>query len=610
VDFRTGPLAETSVRAPGSRCVRTRHALAAISLAALIAAAIAPGDEPAGAKPKQQEPAPNVVVVMTDDQTVESLRAMPRTERLLAERGVEFANNFVTNPICCPSRATFLTGRYPHNHGVLRNGAPNGGYARLDGTETLPVWLQRAGYHTAHIGKYLNGYGRTAPLEVPPGWSEWKGSVDPTTYSMYGYTLNENGTLTTYGNPDVEDPATYQTDVYAQKAVELIGRRAPRRKPFFLSVAPLAPHSEADLGDEEPSGTTPGPRAAPRHEGAFAAEPLPQPPSYNEADVSDKPAEIQARNPIGASAAATIEARYRDRLESLLAVDEMVAAIVDALRESGELDETLIVFTADNGFFHGEHRVRTGKQQVYEESIRVPLVIRGPGLPEGAVRSQPVANVDLAATILEYAGLRSPVPPDGRSLRRLANDPRLEPGRAILIENWCGPREPCFDPLLPRYQAVRTHGYLYAERPTGEAELYDLAVDPYQLDSRHADPAYAEIRAALARLLAQMKACVGEGCRVEPKLKLALGFDRDRADGKPCADSRVRLSLRGANAGEATTGDVFVDGKPRGDDVDARGPAKVRQADLNRRRESELRYNVTVLDGRVLSLDVTLPRRC
>jgi N-acetylglucosamine-6-sulfatase len=590
--------------------VRTRAALAAVAPAALASVALAAVDDPAAAKPKAQEPAPNVVVVMTDDQTVESLRVMPRTERVLADRGVEFASNFVTNPICCPSRATFLTGQYPHNHGVFRNGAPNGGYATLDGSQTLPVWLQRAGYHTAHIGKYLNGYGRTAPLEIPPGWNEWTGSVDPTTYSMYGYTLNENGVLTTYGNPDVEDPAAYQTDVYAQKAVELIGRRAPRRKPFFLSVAPLAPHSENDLGENEPPGTTPGPRAAPRHEGAFASEPLPQPPSYNEADVSDKPAEIQSRSPIGASVAATITARYRDRLESLLAVDEMVVAIVDALRESGELDETLILFTADNGFFHGEHRIRTGKQQVYEESIRVPLIIRGPGLPEGAVRSQPVANVDLATTILEYAGVRPPIPADGRSLRRLATDPRLEPGRAILIENWCGPDEACFDPVLPRYHAVRTHGYLYAERPTGEAELYDLAVDPYQLDSRHADPAYAEIRAALARLLARLKACIGEGCRLAPRLKLARRYDRDRVDGRPCADSRVKLTLSGADADEAVSGDLFVDRKPRGDDLDATGPVAISLADLRRRREAELRYNVALLDGRVLSLDATLPPRC
>jgi N-acetylglucosamine-6-sulfatase len=590
--------------------VGVRSVIAAVTLMSVGVGALAGGGEPAGAGNRDEKPPPNVVVVMTDDQTVESLWVMPRTERVLADQGVEFSNSFASNPICCPSRATFLTGQYTHNHRVFRNGAPNGGYASLDGSRTLPVWLQRAGYHTAHIGKYLNGYGRTAPTEVPPGWSEWRGSVDPTTYSMYGYTLNENGVLTTYGNPDVEDPAAYQTDVYAQKAVELIGRRAPRPRPFFLSVAPLAPHSENDLGEDEPPESTPGPRAAPRHEGAFAAEPPPQPPSFDEADVSDKPAEIQSRNPIGASAAANIAARYRDRLESLLAVDEMIAAIVDALRESGELDETLIVFTADNGFFHGEHRIRTGKQQVYEESIRVPLIVRGPGLPEGAVRSQPVANVDLAATILDYADVRPRVPPDGRSLRRLATDGRLEPGRAILIENWCGPQESCFDPLLPRYQAVRTHRYLYAERPTGEAELYDLAVDPFELDSRHADPAYAAIRGSLSNLLARLTACVGERCRVEPRLRLALRYDRDRVAGRPCVDSPIRLRPDGADADDAVSGGLFLDGKPRGSGGEAGPRTSIARRELHERRRTELRFNVTTLDGRVLSLDAEVPARC
>ena len=582
----------------------------ALAAAALVALAVW-GDERAGADRRQQgETSPNVVVVMTDDQTVESLRVMPRTEHVLADRGVEFTTNFTTDPICCPSRATYLTGQYPHNHGVIRNGAPNGGYANFNGSQSLPVWLQRAGYYTAHIGKFLNGYGRTAPLEIPPGWSEWQGSVDPTTYSMYGYTLNENGTLRTYGNPDVEDPATYQTDVYAQKAVDLIGRRAPKRKPFLLSVAPLAPHSEADLGEDEPPESTPGPRAAPRYEGAFAAEPPPLPPSFNEADVSDKPAEIQSRSPIGATAAANITARYRDRLESLLAVDDMVAAIVQALRESGELDDTVIVFTADNGFFHGEHRIRTGKQQVYEESIRVPLIIRAPGLPDGAVRSQPAANIDLAATILDYAGVRSPVPPDGRSLRRLGADRRLEPGRAILLENWCGPQESCFDPLLPRYQAVRTQRYLYAERPTGEAELYDLEADPFELDSRHADPAYAEIRASLARLLSQLKACAGEGCRVAPRLKPRLRYDADREDGAKCADSKIRVTPRGADSGVAVAGKLYLDGRPGGNAQDAGLQINVAPGELHERRETELRYNVTTLDGRVMSLDADAPPRC
>jgi N-acetylglucosamine-6-sulfatase len=582
----------------------------AAALAPVVAVCLLAGAPAAPKSEGTEEERPNVVVVMTDDQTVESLRVMPRLDRFVRAKGVEFASSFASNPLCCPSRATFLTGQYPHNHGVLRNVAPNGGYAQLDGRNTLPVWMQRAGYATVHIGKYLNGYGREDPTEVPPGWDEWRGSVDPTTYSMYGFTLNENGALTTYGDPDVVDPAAYQTDVYRQKAVDVIERRAPDQRPFFLSVAPLAPHGESDLGVDDPPDGEPGPRAAPRHEGAFAAEPLPLPPSYNEADVSDKPAEIQALTPIGPNAGEDIAKRYRNRLETLLAVDDMVGALITALRRAGELDETLFVFTSDNGFLHGEHRLRQGKQQAYEESIRVPLLMRGPGLPEGATRTQPVANVDLAATILDYAGAEAERTIDGRSLRRIAAEPSLEPGRAILIENWCGVREECFDPEVPRYRAVRTHRYLYAERPTGEAELYDLASDPYQLESKHADPAYAGVRLALSRLLRDLATCEGAGCRAEPRLRLKLDYERRRQDDERCTASGVMLTLGGRDEDEAVALDAFADGDPSGTDPAPPLRRYVATRELRRARPTELRANVTVLDGRVTSLDAKVPPRC
>ena len=327
-------------------------AIALVGFAALVGQP-APGFATLGANSGgNTETPPNVIMLMTDDQTVESMRVMPKTNSLLVDRGVEFTNSFASNPVCCPSRATFLTGQYSHNNGVYRNTGSNGGYAALDGSRTLPVWLQRAGYFTAHVGKYLNGYGSLVPTEIPPGWSEWYGSVDPSTYSMHGYTLNQNGTLVTYGEREVEDPDTYQTDVYADKAAELIARRAPRRKPFFLSVAPLAPHSEV-----HPSGTGveefPNPRPAPRHTGAFDSEPLPVTPSSNEADVSDKPAAIRALEPMSPAQVALATTRYRSRLASLLAVDDLVRTVVDAVRATGEVDRTLIVFTSDNGFPSG-----------------------------------------------------------------------------------------------------------------------------------------------------------------------------------------------------------------------------------------------------------------
>jgi arylsulfatase A-like enzyme len=442
------------------------------------------------------DPRPNVIVIMTDDQDAASLSVMPNVRRLLAEQGTTYTTSLVGYPLCCPSRATYLTGQYPHNHGVLDNKAPDGGYYRLRGDETLPVWLSRAGYQTAHIGKYLNGYGTRDALEVPPGWGEWYGSVDPTTYRMWGYTLNENGQLRTYGEANVEDPALYQTDVYAAKAIDYVHRKAPGDAPFFLSLAPLAAHTEgaaAATGDRNP-------RPAPRHHGAFADAALPRPPSFNEPDVSDKPAHIQALPRLGPAAIARITKDYRSRLESLLAVDEAVAAIIQALQATGELDNTMIVFTSDNGWMLGEHRIPRGKIHPYGESAGVPLILRGPGIAAGAKVAAPVANIDLAPTILAAAQAPAGITVDGRSL--------LQPppaDRAVLVVS--GPRS-----SGRWYAAVRTARYLYVEHSTGEQELYDLATDPYQRWSRHAAPSYAEVREALAVQLRQLRTCAGATC--------------------------------------------------------------------------------------------------
>src|SRR5919106_777797 len=328
------------------------------------------------------DPRPNVVVIMTDDQDARSLRVMKEVDRRRRERGATFANSFVALAQCCPSRATFLTGQYAHNHGVLGNEPPDGGYTKLDHTNTLAVWLKEAGYNTIHIGKYLNGYGLLDPTEIPPGWTEWRGSVDPSTYRYFGYTLNENGKLAAYDHP-------YQTDLYARKATNVIRRRGPQAAPFFLWIAFLAPHSGKPRDADDPRGLgTPAP--APRHRDAFATKDLPRPPSFNEADVSDKPFDIRRRSLLGPARIRKVQENYQQRLESLLAVDEAVAKIMGALREAGELANTLIVFTSDNGFFHGEHRVAAGKLLLYEPSIRVPLVIRGPGIPAGLPPAPPV----------------------------------------------------------------------------------------------------------------------------------------------------------------------------------------------------------------------------
>src|SRR5215210_6966159 len=357
-------------------------ALGALAVAA--GASGAAGDEAAVAAAK---PRPNVVVIETDDQTVEEMRVMRNTLALLGAQGTTFDNSFVSLPLCCPSRATFLTGQYAHNNGVLTNSLPNGGYQKLDHSNTLAVWLQRAGYTTALVGKYLNGYGANGTqTQVPPGWTEWHAGVH---LSYFNWTMNENGALVRFGS----SPGDYQTDVLSAKAVDVIARRAPQAKPLFMWVTYHAPHAGGPReGDDRGVATV---NVGPKYRDRLAAEPLPSMPSFNEADVSDKPAGIRNRPLLTQQRIAAIREAYQQQLESLLSVDDGVKAIVDALRASGELDNTLLVFTDDNGFFHGQHRVPSGKVLLYEPSIRVPLLIRGPGVPKGKHLKQLVANVDL-----------------------------------------------------------------------------------------------------------------------------------------------------------------------------------------------------------------------
>lgn len=439
---------------------------------------------------------PNVLLILTDDQTLESMRVLPKTRRLLAAEGTTFANAFVSFPTCCPSRATILTGQYAHNHRVLGNKAPDGGYPRLDHSNTLPVWLREAGYETAHVGKYLNLY--EGP-EVPPGWTHWFGLSDPSTYLMYGYTVIDGGTPVRYGDSE-ED---YQTDVLAAKAEALIHEMAGSGQPFFLSVAPVAPHLERS--DEAGQGTPP--RPAPRHQGRFANEPLPAGASFDEAEVDDKPSHVRRLPRLGPARKDKILRIYRAQLEALLAIDEMVERLVGALEETGRLDDTLIVFTSDNGFLHGQHRIPEGKLMPYEEAVHVPLIVRGPGFPRGATARQPVSNVDLAPTIVALTGIRARRTMDGRNLLSLAQDPSLAQDRGVLVETVSR------NPARPSFEAIRTSRWMWIEYRNGGRELYDLAADPLQLRSRHKGKATAGVRADLARRLAALRKCSGAGCK-------------------------------------------------------------------------------------------------
>jgi arylsulfatase A-like enzyme len=534
---------------------------------------------------------------MTDDQTVESMRVMPAVRSEIGARGATFANSFTNWPLCCPSRATLLTGQYAHNHGVLGNRPPLGGFDALASSETLPVWLQRRGYFTAHVGKYLNGYEGSA-VGVPPGWSEWHGSKR--TYTFYGYQLLEGGKLVTYGSPDEDpdnpaDPASYSTDVYTDKAVDLINRMAPRPRPFFLSLSYLAPHSG---GPNSPEGEPPtrcegSAKPAVRHKGASDAEALPVPPSFNEADVSDKPPGIQAREPLTTTQVENLTRRYRCRLESLPALDEGTDRVFDALRASGELDDTLVIFTSDNGFFHGEHRIANGKNRVYEEAIRVPLLIRGPGVSKGKTVRDLATNADLAATIAEATGARPTVALDGRSLFPAMRNPGRERGRELLIEG-------------DSYVAIRTARYVYVEHTAGDnagaIEFYDLRHDPFQVQSQHLNPAYGAARAALASRLAALRGCVGRSCRRKPALGLKLRPSKRRANGVRCRPPRITALIRGKARGEVAEVAFRIAGKVVRRDTSAPFRDRLPKRKLRRKRKPEIQAIADLVDGRRISL--------
>jgi len=557
----------------------------AIAASLALAAGIAVGAQHHGstAQAAAAPQRPNVLVLETDDQTLAEMAVLPNVRRLIGDQGVTFDNNFDSFSLCCPSRATFLTGQYSHNNNVRGNAPPQGGYQALDKSNTLAVWLQRGGYYTVHLGKFLNGYGRQNPTEIPPGWSEWHGSVDPTTYRYYNYTLNEGGTLHTFcATPQ---PSCYQTDVYRDKANEIIKRRATQG-PFFLWVAFLGDHSGTPREpDDPPQLGTPVP--APRHHDALKGTPLPRPPSFNEADVSDKPQVIRRRPLLNARRIAAIQENWQQRRETLMSVDEAISSIVETLRQTGELDNTLILFTSDNGFFHGEHRVANGKVLWYEPSIHLPLLMRwtaNKSLPRGVHRSQLTMNVDDAETILDAANVQAGRTEDGVSLLSFWHDRGKEIGRDVLLDN---------SPGAGHFDGIRTQHYKYAEYANGDRELYDLRKDPDELQSEHANPAYDALKASLAARLHNLVSCAGASCRARP----AVGFSAARR-------GRCGVVTATASGPGVQSATFLVNGRQVL--ADSRSPFRAR---LHIKQRSTIRVRVSVAFDRFVTLDRTV-RAC
>jgi N-acetylglucosamine-6-sulfatase len=444
---------------------------------------------------------PNVLVIETDDQTVSDLANMPKTRALIAGQGVTFDQSIVSLSQCCPSRATFLTGRYAHNHRVLTTQPPFGGFPAFDDQETLPVWLQRAGYSTAIVGKYLNEYAKTDPSYVPPGWTDWHVLTGPTVYRFMGFDLDDGGVVHHVAG-------RYQTDVLTSVAQRTLRSLSQGRKPFFLWTTYVAPHvgTPHDLLDVRGVEST---APSTMYRDTFIGAQMPLAPAFNEADVSDKPRNVRRRKLLRPWQIARLEETWRQRQESLQSVDDGVERLMGTLRSLGELKDTLVIFTSDNGFMTGEHRIPFGKIVPYEESIRVPLLMRGPGVPRGEHRSQLVWNGDLAPTILRATGATAAVDPDGQPLQPFLEHPDAPSPHAVVIEGIPVSR---MDPE-PGFVGLRTPRYTYVEHHTGEVELYDLQRDPDELDNLAGTPGVAGVQAELAGELRRLRRCEGAGCR-------------------------------------------------------------------------------------------------
>jgi len=430
---------------------------------------------PASAAPGAR---PNIILVLTDDQRWDSLWAMPMVQQDLVEQGVTFTNAFVVNALCCPSRTSILTGQYSHSTGVYSNAPPHGGFSVFDDSTTIATRLHEAGYRTALFGKYLNGYAQfTDGSYIPPGWDQWDAFYPRGSAAYFNYQMSVDGRLRSFG----DGPESYSTDVIASQAVDFIHRT--RNRPFFLYFAPSAPHAPAI--------------PAPRNVGTFSDLPPWRPASYNELDVSDKPVWVQQRRRFSSKRKAGTDAFARHQYESLGAVDDAVDAIVEELRLTGQLQNTMIVFASDNGYLYGEHRL-TGKQAPYEESIRVPLVIRYDPLTAAAPgRSDDrlALNIDFAPTFGELAGTTMPGAEGHSLIPLLSGSP--EPWRdRFLVEHLGKP--------IPTYCAVRDTRFAYVRYGTGEEELYDLRTDPFELQNVAVDPQFAPVlsleRASLTEL--------------------------------------------------------------------------------------------------------------
>jgi N-acetylglucosamine-6-sulfatase len=423
------------------------------------------------AAPQNSGPRPNILIIMSDDQRYDQMEYMPLTRSLIFEQGITFDHAFVTTPQCCPSRSSILTGKYAHNHGVLTN------VMDLE-QPTLVQALHEHGYFTGLVGKYLNSYPKAGDGPLPE-FDSWV-ALDSGTDAKYN-----NPTL--YANGDWSKHEGYQTYILRDYALDFLDQAAAQDKPFFLMFTPYAPHLPAEPAREDI--------------GLFWELPPHRPPNFNEEDMSDKPNWLAGARLIEGGELENVDGRYWQQNRAVVGLDRSIETLMQKLEEKGFLENTIIIYLSDNGHAAGEHRISGGKMYAYEELIHVPLAIRYPPLiPTPRIDSTLVANIDLAPTLYELAGIPIPDDVDGLSLVPLLRGEVLERDK-VLIEAWPRP-----DRESPPYLAVRTTRYLYVETEGDRSELYDMDKDPFQLENQIDNPEYADVIAELHAYLEEARA--------------------------------------------------------------------------------------------------------
>jgi arylsulfatase A-like enzyme len=495
------------------------------------------------------------VVFQTDDQSPQLLKSMyrgkdgvfrptmPNTVRKIFRSGTEFRNYYTTSPVCSPSRASLLNGQYPRNNNLLTNDGSLGGWlgwkGQAIGENNIPLALKEAGYRTSHFGKFMNSYfdldtGRPT-RQRPRGWGRWfTASFRSGDNLFYGYSVNDDGRIRgPFGRSDyslkkrVDPPScglltsrarkrpggpksrcNYTTDLFTRQAVKEI-RSKGNRKPFYMQIDYDAPHGDVRFPV--------GPQPATRHIGKASRTPLITDPNFDEADISDKPDLVQeaATSRLTAGDRRKLKKAYRSQLESLMAIDESVGAVIRNLRRIGELDNTYIFFLSDHGFFLGEHRFSLAKFLPYESSSSVSMAVRGPGVPEFSSSKEVVGNIDVPATVADLAGIEPSYELDGRSLKRFWRDPSRRSRRPVGIALFNPTATPQLSARAPalRYRGYRVGPYKLIRYWNGESELYDLSRDPYELSNVFGSPAYQVVSQYLTAHYDDVINCVADGCR-------------------------------------------------------------------------------------------------